>query len=92
MTFPVFLQGKYFVSDELCLKTCDNGMQKRTNSTLTLSFVTVIKIGEALKGGRNRSALIFTFSPSFRLPVDLFHVAGCFLQPALSPLPEPWAS
>lgn len=44
----MLLQGKYLISDELCLKTCDNGVQKRTNSTLILSFVTVLlKIGEA---------------------------------------------
>lgn len=49
MTFPMLLQGKYLVSDELCLKTCDNGVQKCTNSVLMLSFVTVLlEIGGAL--------------------------------------------
>lgn len=56
----MLLQGKYLVSDELCLKTCDNGVQKCTNTILMLRFVTVLlKIGEAPLRVRSRGYVSF---------------------------------
>lgn len=81
MTFPMLLQGKYLVSDELCLKTCDNGVQKCTNTILMLRFVTVLlKIGEAPLRVRSRGYVSFhLFFLFFWLPVYLVDVAVCFL-------------
>lgn len=42
VTFHVLLQGKYLVSEEFCLKICDNVVQKCSNSILILSFVTLL--------------------------------------------------